>query len=175
LFCATHHLSFVSRVRLGVLRWAPPPPVVRILRSMDVTATTCSRVSRSCGCGVVTTTFICRLRPVLDGCWVTPLPIIRVSRSIGVCWDSHYLHPLFASRVQWACAVTTISTLRSRLIAMGVCYPPIVCISLLMGCDVTASSSTHHSHLEFAGCVALTTSRSRLAFNEGLKPPQLLI
>ena len=78
LFCATHHLSLVLRVRLGVLRWAPPPPVVRILHLMDVPATTSSRVSRSCGCPVVTTTFIRCLRPALDGCWV-PLCLSFVS------------------------------------------------------------------------------------------------
>jgi len=85
LFCATqHHLSFISRVRLGVLCEAPPSPVVRILRSMDVLAATTSRVSvvcvlRSMGAGYPSAYHLCL---VFDGCvlWQpTPPPIVCVS------------------------------------------------------------------------------------------------
>jgi len=131
LFCATQHrLLFVSRVRLGVLCEAPPPPLVRCVRWMYRPPH--PLVSRNrCGCAVVTTTFIRRLRPALDGCWV-PL-----------CLS-------FASRVRWACAVTTTTSISFAFPFNGclLCTSPHCLISLSMGCAVTASSSTGRLRLE---------------------------
>ena len=114
---------------------------------------------------------MCTVRP-------SPPPIVRVLRLIGVCCGSHHLHALFASRIRWACAVAATSVLRSCLVSVGVCYAPspVVSISLSVGCAMPARTSTRRLRLEFAGCVAPTTSRSRLAFNDVLcQPPPLLV
>jgi len=48
-----------------------------------------------------------------------PTPVVRVSRSMGVCYASHLL-PSFASRLRWGCASTT-PTRRSRFVIDEVC------------------------------------------------------
>jgi len=120
LFCATHHrLWFVSRVRLGVLCYAPPPPVVRV-RWMHRPPHLVSR--DRCGCAVVTTTFIPRLRPRSMGAgypsayrsrlafdrrvlWQSPPPpTVRVSHSMSVCCANHHLRLIRVS-FQWVFAV----------------------------------------------------------------------
>ena len=88
-----------------------------------------------------------RSRLAFDGgvlCQPPPPPVVRVSRSMGVCCPSHHLHPLFASRVRWGCALP--ATTSSRLAFDGGVLrqpppPPVVHISRSMGCTVSAITS----------------------------------
>jgi len=105
------------------------------------------------------------------------LHIICILRSMGVCYASHHLHPSFASRVRWGCTVpATTTTHLSRLASDGgVLYqpppPPVVRVSRSMG----VSCTSHHLHLSFAsrvrwGCPAPATTSIhllRLVFDGG--------
>jgi len=156
----------------------PPPPIVRIAHSircagLGTTLTCCSHLAFD-GC-TGHHILSCLGINVVVLWWLSPSSIVCVLRSMGAGYPSayhsrlafdrcicgsHHLHPLSVFCVWWVCVVlATASILRSRFISMGVgcAPPPIVCISLSMGCAVTASSSTHRSRLEFAGCVSPTT------------------
>jgi len=181
-----------------------PTPVVRVSPSMGVCFAShhllpsfASRVRW--GCALPATTSSHHLRLAFDGgvVYQPPPPVVRVSRSMGVCCANHHLHPSFASRVRCGCVVPpTTSSCRSRLAfdAGVVCHPPpppIVRVSRSMraccpshhhllsfasrlrwGCAVPATTSTHRSRLAFDGgvlyqCPAITsTLRSHLAFGE---------
>jgi len=159
LWCTSYHLhpSFASRVR-----W---------------------------GCAIPATTSSCRSHLAFDGGVLyqrPPPPVVRVSRSMGVCCPSHHLHPSFASRVRWGCAApATISTRHSRLAfnggalyqppppsifrvsrSMGCLLPQLNRVSRSMGGAFPAIASTRRSRLAFNGCAATGSSCSRLAFGE---------
>jgi len=86
-----------------------------------------------------------------------PHPIVRVSRSMGVCCASHHFHPSFTSRVRWVYALpATTSTHCSRLAFDGCVLsqpppPPIVRVSRSMG----VCCPNHHLHPSFAQRVQL--------------------
>ena len=103
-------------------------------------------------------------RPISRSMRMRPTPIVRVSRSMGWCCASHHLHPSFASRVRWACALPAPA-------------PPVVRVSRSMG----VCCASHHLHLSLAsadrwGCAlpaTTSTLRSRLAIDGGVlcQPP----
>jgi len=198
------------RARLAIdgcmLCQPPPPPVVRVSRSMGVCFAShqlpsfASRVRWGCA---VPATSSRRSRLAFDGSVLRQPPappIVRVSRSMGVCFASHHLHPSFVSRIRCGYALpATSSTHRSRLAFYGSVprQPPppvIVRVSRSMGVPrqpptpvVRISRSmevccpSHQLHPSFASRVrwvyalpATTSSRrSCLAFDGGVlsQPP----
>jgi len=83
-----------------------------------------------------------------------PAPIVRISRSMGVCCTSHHLHPSNARCERWGMLrqpppppIVPVSR------SMGVCCPPVVRISHSMGVCCTSHHSTHCSRLAFDGCM----------------------
>ena len=134
------HLSFASRVR-----WGGAAPV---------------------------TTSTHRSRLAFDGhvlCQPPAPPVVRVSRSMGVCCASHHLHLSLASADRWGCALpaTTSTFVRvSRL--MGVCFAshqphPSFTSGVRWGCAVPATSSTFHSRLPING-VCFASHQLHLSF-----------
>jgi len=75
-------------------------------------------------CALPATTSTYRSRLAIDGGVLRQPPappVVRISRSMGVCCPSHHLHPSFTSRVRWTCAApATSSVVRiSRSIGVG--------------------------------------------------------
>ena len=95
--------------------------------------------------------------------WESPPPVVRVSRSMGVCSATHL--PSFASRVRCGCALAaTSSTCRSRFAFDGCVLwqpptPPVVHVSRPIGWVYALPPTSSH--------------RSRLAFDAGVlwQPP----
>jgi len=134
------HTSFAFRDRWEWLWPPPPPPVGRVSRSMGVCCVS-HHLHPSFASGV---RWVCalarRLCLAMDGgvlCWPPPPTVVRVSRSMGVCYVSHLL-PSFAFRDRWG-VLWHVGVSQST----GVCY------------------ASHHLHPSFASGVRWVCALAR--------------
>ena len=106
------------------LHWhSPAPPVVRVSHSMGVQCANhhlfllfASRVQWGCTWAATTSAHCPHLE--FNGsvvCQPPPLPVVRVSGSMGVYFGSHHLCLSYASRFRWGCASIATTARRSRL------------------------------------------------------------
>jgi len=108
----SHQPSFASRARWCMLCYLHPPSIVR--------------VSRSIGCAATNR----RSRLAFDGglqCQPESAPVIRIARSMGVCWVNHHLHSSLGSCVRWVCAVPALPSTCPSPLAIDEsvpCQPP---------------------------------------------------